>query len=308
MSNTNSSRRRFIKTATAGATGLALSSSVLSAPPIATVNISFDGMMVFHKLDDLYEVGIVDKSIAIGHKLSFTKNGETLPLFTDILSKQRAQSSSNILQLDIKKRGRLKRDLKSTKEGHKNRLQDDLDGQLDFNWIADLESSEFHNKELTLIPGKFTFILRLSSGQLYTKYKIAKLTRTLGTNPTRSDWGFLTETVGCQIILKPHEELVASFSGQEVPVVKYKAGETTDIKIENVIPILDRPKTSHFHHYYCLFSGIDAAHQYEIQLKYPSELPHNHYPLHDPTRPGPRTIGDYPCGGVFLGKRKQALE
>lgn len=317
MFDTNSSRRKFIRTATVGAAGLAISSSALSSAPQCTVNINFEGMMVFHKYQDEYEVGIVDRSIALKHELSVLLNEANL--FEEQLSKRGSRRLSEILRFDVKKHGVLRKDIGVMKEGHGGkRLQDDEDGQFDFDWLFDFEGKELHRdrvkdcgqgRELRMEPNKMELIIRMSYGRLYTKYKIAKLKRTRGTRPDNSDFGFVAESVTCQINLKPHEELVGSFQGQEASI-PYEAGKTTNIDICNVIPLKDRSTESHFRHYYRLFPDLYALpeEQYEIELADPPVLPHNHYPLPYPTKSRPMTVGDYPCGGILLGTRTQELK
>jgi hypothetical protein len=312
MSDTKSSRRRFIKTAVVGATGLAISPRVMCDPPSSAVNISFDGMMVFHKFLDDYEVGIVDEPVAKGHVFSIM--GDVGQIFTQVL-KLRAQAAPPVVRIDVKKNGKPKKELKSIKEGHSNRMQDDLDGQYDLDWLVDFESREFHRNrlvadgqggvELPMEPGNLRFVIRMSCGQIYTKHKIAKLSRWPGIDENGAVvFGFLTETVGFQINLKPNEVVVLSCEGQE-HTIPYKAGETTSIELKNAIPVKERGPASHFSHYYYLFPRVPPEERYDIKLKEPKEYPYNHYPIEDNRII--TTVGDYPCGPIYLGKREKAL-
>src|ERR1044072_5123047 len=132
MSNNKSSRRSFVKAAAGGAAGLAIGSRALSAPPTAVINITFEGLMVFHKYQGDYEVGIVDKSIAKHHEMKINVPQE---LLTAVNSPEFL--SSRIWLIDVQKNNTLKKDVKKIKEGRRKRLQDEKTYQFDFDWIAD---------------------------------------------------------------------------------------------------------------------------------------------------------------------------
>ena len=139
MSNSENSRRRFIKIVATGALGIAMNSRASSAPRPCVVDISFEGMMVFHELDDEYEVGLVDRR---GH--AFTIYTEPLldsPIFRHPPMRPSPTSPPIIWRFEVKKGSAVRRSLSKIKKGHKKQRFDDIkEGQNDFDWIIDFES------------------------------------------------------------------------------------------------------------------------------------------------------------------------
>jgi len=280
--------------------------------------------MVFHKYKDEYEVGIAVKSVAINHKFAIKdKKGD------DIKTEEQLKAlidKGNSWRLEvINGSGAISRDIRPVEIGHQDRMRDNPSGQLDFSWIVDFESKEFHADQLkpdSLIAGKLQPIIHLSNGKLYTEFKIEKLKRKKGQNGDLKDFGFLTETVGLDITLKQGEALVLRVENRqdgEVFKIPYREGGDDNVFIMNT---QKKDKMSHFTHYYQLFSPnhIKSEEQYDIDLACSPELPPGAPPCQRlPLNPHPVThqagekgisitIADYPCGGILLGTRTEALK
>lgn len=332
MLDHKNSRRTFIKAATSGTIALALANSrALGVPPRpCTIDISFEGMMVFHMLDDEdeCEVGIVCRD---DHEFSveLPPTSYSGPSLSEHVRTCRIGgmcmngTAAERLEFYVRKTANKKRMRGVTifKKGRNKLRSDSIDkGKKDFDWIMDFEGDEFHGQELKMHPNKFHTIIRISKGELSTKHKIAKLRRTQGSNPYNPEFGFVTETVRCQVLVDPAKhEFVVKFRGNDYPVA-CSEGETVCISVRNA-PCGYYTATqkdasaghyeSHFRHYYDLFQNIPSDDQFDIQLKYPYEFPRNHYPLSafrkSEVQKGMATVGDYPCGPILLGKRKQPL-
>jgi len=300
--------------------------------------------MVFHRNGIGHEVGILVPQIAPLHTFSIRKKegpyeASVRETRVEASRLNRALSMGSSWHLDVIDTftENVRRNLSSLGTAVATRRVDGT-GFLDsFNWIADFESAEFHggrledgsklepdgdgHLELPMTPNLLNPIIHLSSGRLYTKYKIENLKRKKGGVPSPvGDFGFMTETVGLDItLLGPREELVLSVQNQaqnfEVLRVPY-GGPISTVIIENVIPEDERHAQSHFQHYYSLFPTItDLADRYQIEFACPPEttscsrFPLNRHPVVAKVEKRKKmTIGDYPCGGIFLGIRTQSLK
>jgi hypothetical protein len=333
MSDTKSSRRRFIKTAAAGAVGLAIGSRALSAQTPILVKVTFEGAMVFHPLkgSNDYEVGVLVPLIAPCHNFSIVRDGKPIPP-ADLSG---AMSMGNSWHLDVinmaTRNARVGTMDPPKEEGHMHRLDDTAKNQYDLSWIADFESTEFHGDgktPLRMTPNLLKPIIRLSKGQLRSEYKIEKLKRKKGMVPAPAgDFGFMTETVGLNINLMPGEALVLKVqqNNHEVFNIPYAAGTSPLVKIGNFLP-LEMRHGSHFQVYYGLFPDyVRDEDKFDIELECPREVerkskgkslgrssrctpvfPINKHP--DISIFKKRTVGDYPCGGIRLHVRPTPLE
>src|SRR5262249_62394511 len=151
-----------------------------------------------------------------------------------------------------------------------------------FDWIIDLESSQFHGKELYLNPGLLTPIIRISAGgELFTEAKSDELQRCQGedclhTGPF-SDFGFIAEIVTLEVILQTGEELVLRVTGKgsEGEAFTLSAGAPHDVFIVNGPDKshYKREDVSHFTYYYNLFNNVDEP--YDVKLKKNGAKPKN---------------------------------
>ena len=275
------------------------------APPDTTaVTVFFSGLMVFHREDGKpnYEVGIVRPEVARDHKFSVRVDSDTihnLPEGTSwILEITNSPQTPNIPPVEVGHGGK--------------RRPDNINGQFDFSWLIDLESPEFHNKELDLKPGLLWPIIHLPNGRLYTRYKSVDLKRSQGTG-TASDFGFVPETIALQVELHQGQELVlkdAKPDGKEAFRLKYHPPSSPhsgySVYITNLRPHSRRD--SDFALYYQLFNGIDKEDQYDFKPHTDTkEHPHNSFPGYVPGHVF-ETCCAMACTEVLLGTRKNPLE
>lgn len=284
-----------------------------------TVEVTFDGIMVFRRVGDHYEVGILDKDTAVDHEFRIVVGDNVVP------DNRIAQlmNSGNIWSLDVvDASGQKRSDIKSRQVKPCNRLQDTAAGQVDrahlfdFCWIMDLEG-EFHDGQtFDLIPGKLKPIIHLNNGELYTKYNFDELERAKGHSTTYSDFGFVADMVALTVDLKDDERLVMTVAGQEV--FSLTPNGVRSAGIFNAPKKNDSMDTdSHFHYYYDLFRSVPESEKYDLRLVEESRRRHplNRYSPKDRSAKDftalddirIRTFDNQMCGAVLLGKSTDPL-
>jgi hypothetical protein len=307
-----------------------LEEAAISTSRSATIEVTFEGLMVFHKEQgDRYEVGILSTAAAPGHEFHIMIDGKDVDF---------AQPSSPAEKwiLEIRKVtggpsevGGGRTILRS--KGHSGRLKDNVFGQWDFDWAVDLESNQFHDRPLDLIPGQLTPIIHLPYGELKTKYKTPMVQRQKGKKGTFLDFGFVTETTELDVQLRVDEEMVLRVANPEKVIFKRAFGTFRRVAISNARPSephasdsksksgrlsrqsnnvdLCKPGNepeppSHFTLYYNLFKGIEDGEKYDFKVKCPLDFPFNVYPIDMKSMDYHKAwIGSMPCGKILLGQR-----
>jgi hypothetical protein len=277
-----------------------------------TVEVTFDGLMVFRKVGDHYEVGILDKDTAPGHDFRMVVGDH------EFRSKKFAAGKKWSLGV-MTASGRPKApDVTARHSKACNRIQDtmddeDLDHVFDFCWIMDLEKEFNGNHELKLIKGKLKPIILLNNGELYTKYKYDQLNRRPRPSGTSSNFGFVAETIALRVELEAGESLVLTIPGEEG--FKLEAGGARHAGFYNAPPTMKYHRTredSHFPFYYDLFKKENAGLGDDIEPTPGGRRPLNRYAdlnprsLDDTMRK--RTFDRQACGASFLGKSNDPLE
>jgi hypothetical protein len=258
--------------------------------------------MVFHKEKDkpTYEVGILAPEISPDHEFSVdalvSKDRNHLPDGASwSLSITGSSPPTDVRPINVGHGGK--------------RRPDDENGQSDFDWIIDLESSEFHGTPLTLKPGLLKPIIHLPPGTLYTQFKSVDLKRWQGSDEKQSsDFGFVPEIIALRFELHKGQELVLNddTKGKEIFRLPYIAPPLNPgyvVKINNVrhTPVKD----SDFRLYYALFDGIGPELKYDFKENTDSGHPSPKNPL-PPI--GDKTCCMLLCTEIFLGKRTEALK
>jgi hypothetical protein len=275
--------------------------------------------MVFRKVGNHYEVGILDDKTAIDHqfKISIGKSFVPKDKLTQFLN------SGKPWNLDVMTAsGKKAHDIKPRQNKSCSRLQDtkdaevDLDHVFDFCWLMDLETEFYDGKKLKMREGRLKPIIKLNNGELYAKYNFDELGRLKGQSDAYSEFGFVADMIALRVDLKDGERLELT-AGNEV-VFSLKPDEVRNAGIFNAPmgPNMDEP---HFRYYYNLFV-VPESEQYRIQLWDPMK---GHHPLNR-YFPGPIRKSSDPdfnpfndirdlcfdnqmCGAVFLGKSTDPL-
>ena len=278
----------------------------------STVEITFDGLMVFHKLGNHYEVGILDAvaTPAPHHKFAITV--DDVPVGNDV---EALKALGNAWVLEV---ARGDAGVNIHDKHHTTRFDDSEETKEDFTWIIDLESSEFQNEKLDLFPGKLKPIIQLSKGELFTKYKTHRLKRKRGIGAFDS-FGFVADKIGLRLNLSGEEELVLKVvgEGKNGEAFRLKANESHPyykVAIRNVMnhemvkaKIKTASEPSHFQYYYKLFDNVSKFKRFEFEKEY------------KPSINSRDTMGDfsktldsskccpYICGQLLLGKMDHPL-
>ena len=274
-------------------------------PASNTVTVSFAGMMVFHReaSGPGYEVGIVIPDVAKEHVFAVLQDGIARQLPTG------GRWRLSIMNLQTIPEHISPVELGHPKGGKPVRKPDDVKGQRDFSWIADLESPEFHGKELTLKKsGLLRPIIHLPNIPLYTLNKSMDLKRGQG-GGEMTPFGFVAENMAMNIELHPGEELVLTDEDTHTPVfsLPYVLGQAPSaVRIENVRH--PNAQASDFKMYYDLFSNVSDGEKFDFDEN-SKDAPYNPAPIHlAALRDQKFTCCWIDCDSILLGKRTKALE
>lgn len=294
-----------------------------------TVEVTFDGLMVFRKVKpDHYEVGILDKNTATDHEFHVVVGGKefTPTEIYKFISPGKDGKAKNWRLEVLTSSGQPKpHDIHARHVRDCNRLQDteleDVNHVFDFCWIMDLEKEFNGNQEFKLKEGKLIPIIELNNGELFTKFKYDQLNRKRRPSGTSHDFGFVAETIAIQVELEEDESLVLTGGGGEVFRLSGKGPRQAGIF--NAPPPMKKYKMgdqSHFPFYYELFekptTGTGVGD--DIEAKQGGRRPMNrYYPYIDARDRKKRALDDQirfftfdrqACGAALLGKSTDPLK
>jgi hypothetical protein len=251
--------------------------------------ILFTGLMVLHKDETKgsYEIGVIPAT-AHGHQFRFVVDG----FEKSVPGKNWTVEITNAAPVAAMPKP----------TGRPRRRPDNRDSASDFNWVIDLEGSEFHDKELPLKEGVLDPIIHLPNGRLYTKYKSIDLERRRGAAGTWSDFGFVPEGLAIDVALEKDQKLILkNDSGAEVVLFEYPSPGEHTVKITNTLPMPS--KASDFHLFYdLLFIGVPQSEQYDFDAK-----ARNYYVPYNPRPNLLRTCCAMDCSTPLLSRRIDPL-
>lgn len=124
----------------------------------------------------------------------------------------------------------------------------------DFRWAVDVEGAEFYNQQVTIKENQLGPILRMTSGEFYTKGKSRPLMRRQG-DGTFQLFGSIAEEIAADFVTRGDVVLRSAKSGKEILRLPAKPGSTYEIIFENQ-PVIDGHMTSmasnsdHLQYYY----------------------------------------------------------
>ena len=287
---------------------------------LTTVEVTFDGLMVFRQVGDHYEVGVLD-SQKVNHQLRI-KVGDKLLSDEELAKFPRTEPwTLNV----VGPSGNQAANIKPRQYKACNRLQDTKDPQLDikhvydFCWMTDMETELHDGRPLPMNEGNLTPIIKLNNGELYTKYNYDVLETAKVNSSTYTPFGYVSDMIALKVNLSPDEKLVLN-AGNQVILSLTPEGE-------HCAGIFNQPngdykdKESHFHYYYdLLFSSVPESERYQIRVS-PSLT--THPPNYNkPDFPKDKSYKDFNilsnirflcwdhemCGAVFLGKSTSPLK
>ena len=124
----------------------------------------------------------------------------------------------------------------------------------DFRWAVDIEGAEFYNQQVTIKENQLGPILRMTSGEFYTKSKSRPVMRRQG-DRTFQLFGSIAEEIAADFVTRGDVVLRSVKSGKEILLLPAKSGSTYEIIFENQ-PITEGHMASmasnsdHFQYYY----------------------------------------------------------
>lgn len=255
------------------------------------ITLAFEGVMIGHFHDDVYEMGILPVpghsfSIAITEEgslgvkksdISFSRT-EVGPACARWLLEVPENAPPATLFLD----GPL----------HPDRTKmPDLDLHLDYRWLPDVTSNEFPNHSsgggsgLPCFKSLLKPLLIFPTGEFFARFVAPKQLhqRQGGTGPWKL-FGFIPEQVAAYIDIQEGEEIALKVenTGEEVFRLQAEAGKTYTVLFRNTPPVkeessdpdsritdpneIDENRPTHFQHIYLLFN-VPPEKRYELRYQ-----------------------------------------
>jgi hypothetical protein len=279
-----------------------------------TVTIVLRGLMVFHPdpAREYFEAGILP---APGHRFRVEVREKTnsgistfvvpLPPVTNLVN-----DSWSLEFMSPPKRG-----ISFYQKGAFDRKAGIGDPR-DFRWAVDIEGTEFYNEQVMIKENQLGPIVRMTSGEFYTKSRSRPVMRRQG-DGTFQHFGSVAEEIAADFLIKEGDVVLRSAkSGKEILRLPRKPATTYEIILENQ-PVTEGHMASmaagsdHFQYYYQVIAkpktewfefkfadpGVTAAsdsNQFRV-------IPASH------VSPPPGTPS-VPCQPTGMGKRKKSLK
>jgi|GEM_PF-1518765 len=295
----------------------------LNATGPTSVKFTFAGLLVFHPMNDIFELGILRaRGLASVSDHIFRINivpdpnsGEKPRQLNDVLEGY-VQDGDVIWSLDVQNNiGNADIGVQATLQEPANRHQSNQRPK-DLGWMVNVESRKFHSRRLTRLPNKLKPIITLNYGQLNTACKTESVDVYKGGNIKYDNFGFIAGATELSIDTS-HGEKVVLKTQKQADILGLTPGVSYDIEVLNA-PIPPNPARDpnqvppeeHFHLYYALlFSGVGDSNRFSFMSHPKPEIPDDHCDpvVHkfDPARmfePDP-----YKCGGITLNPGGDAL-
>ena len=171
----------------------------------------------------------------------------------------------------------------------------------DFRWAVDVEGKEFYNQQLTTKQNQLGPIMRVNSGEFYTRTRTVPLLRNRG-NGTFEYFGRAADEVAADLFVGAGDIVLRSTnSGKEILRLKDKPGTTYEIVVENeYMTEAHEANTSHFRYYYRLITK-PRDEWYDFKVADDTFSAHRQF---NHASPGSNRT---PCTMWGLGRRKNSL-
>lgn len=277
---------------------------------MSKTTITFEGLMIFHRTaDGFYELGILNAQLIGQHHGGLRHDHSTHDVppheFRIEISPDPTTGSGKLtkgaseLEPFLRQSDRWSLEVKDAKGNIETGIFADESlpdrhslkvGDKKFGWIINLESSEFHNKDLDRATGKFRPIIRLSKGNLYSFCKSGGLNVIKHKKP--KDFGFMAGMLALDIDTSAYQKITLKADGGD-DVFVIPGGRDYQVDISN--SPTEASEGSHFHVYYDqIFTGVANEDQFDFDnqkgVKHPDECP------------TPIIKGNFPvkCGGLAV--------
>ena len=178
----------------------------------------------------------------------------------------------------------------------------------DFRWAVDLEGKEFYNQRLTTKQNQLGPVMRVTSGELYTRTRTLPLLRNKG-DGTFEYFGSAADEIAADLFVETGDGVLRSAnSGKEILRLKDKPGTTYEVIVENeYLTEAHAQAMTHFKYYYGLISK-PRAEWYDFKVADDtvfSAHQHFNHAMSSYVAPGSTKT---PCMPWGFGKRKDSLE
>lgn len=214
-----------------------------------TVRIVLRGLMVFHPdpAREYFEAGILP---APGHRFRVEVREKTnsgvstfevsLPTVTNLVNDSWSLEFTNPQKQGI-----------SFYQGGAFDRKAGIGDPRDFRWALDIEGTEFYNEQVMIKENQLGPIVRITSGEFYTKGKSRPLMRRQG-DGTFQPFGSIAEEIAADFLIKGGDVVLRSAkSGKEILRLQKKPATTYEIILENQPATEGHMASSdHFQYYY----------------------------------------------------------
>jgi hypothetical protein len=174
----------------------------------------------------------------------------------------------------------------------------------DFRWAVDFEGKEFYNQQLTTKQNQLGPVMRVTSGEFYTKTRTVPLLRNRG-NGTFEYFGSAADEIAGDLFVDAGDIVLRSTnSGKEILRLKDKPGTTYEIVVENeFMTEAHAANTGHFSYYYRLITKPrDEWYDFKVA---DDTIFSGHQQFNHAITPGSTRT---PCMPLGFGKRKDSLK
>lgn len=263
---------------------------------MATISIVFRGLLVFNKErdrqnHDFFEIGILDEKAHHVPRIMKFRNGvlEETTLLRELMNKPPVLWDLVVDQpvgqgITTREHGR----------GPINRMTNETPED-DFRWMLNLENNEFPygniDHRFGLDRSDLKHVVRVSSGEFYTKLKSKLLTRR-EVNGTASNFGSVAGVTACDIAVNGGgAKLIGNDPNK--PIFEFESKADVRYEFSNSPPDTAGP-ADHFPHYYAIF-----RHQPGVKFEFEKLRSTGGA---SPSGPNPAL-----CGKIYLGEFNGSL-
>lgn len=275
-----------------------------------TVKIMFRGLMLFHKMNGVMEIGVLTHLDhgAAGNlhqgpphvpRIITTKHGVISSVF-DLRTRPEARppgQPGHVKNWEIFVEQPGQSTATTYTDGNFNRLNHR--NAKDYRWIADLEGDDLHATDLTahLDTPRLAMVLKVQNGEFYTQQLSKTLLRKTESTGVEDLYGKAAEVTGCdipinggEVQLKVNGNIVFRFRDNSEDNVVYEISNAPpDVLPDRVYPANE---PGHFRMYYQLFRNGPQHERYTL-------IPQVQFaPAPDPAL----------CGAAGLGKRPGTID
>ena len=279
-----------------------------------TVTLVLRGLMVFHPdpAREYFEAGVLP---APGHRFRVEVREKTnsgvstfevaLPPLTDLMNDSWSLEFTSPPKQGI-----------SFYQGGAFNRKAGIGDPRDFRWALDIEGTEFYNEQVMIKENQLGPILRLTSGEFYTKGKSRPLMRRQG-DGTFQYFGSVAEEIAADFRVTGGDVVLRSTkSGKEILRLPRKPATTYEVILENQ-PVTEghmasiAPDSDHFQYYYQVITKPKTDwYQFKFAGRGVSaDSDSNQFRVISASHVSPPPGSpDIPCQPAGIGKRKKSLK